>query len=452
MEIKCSEMSRKFFFAAIALLFFLAFNSLAFANHETDEINHFIKQKNARWKAGETSISKLPWEERRQFLGALIPDIGETTQAGFTENLTASEIVSAPTGLDWRNNNGGNYVTPIRNQSNCGSCWAFATTAALESQVLKTQNTPGVNINTSEQILVSCSGAGGCNGGYLGTASNYIRDVGLPLESCFPYTATDNSCTNACANWDDYTFGISGWHWVATTSPTVTAIKNALYTYGPLVTTFDVYSDFYSYTSGIYSYATGTYEGGHAVLIIGYDDSGQYFIVKNSWGTGWGESGFFRIAYSELASVIAFGEYTIAYEGYIPLPSPQPSTTTTIKPTTTTTIRPTTTTTAAQPTSTTTSIATTTTTICGYSISPASKSFKSSAGTGSVSVATQSGCAWTAASNNSWITLKSGMSGSGNGTVVYAISANTTASTRTGTVTIAGLTFTVKQQGARIKR
>ena len=76
----------------------------------------------------------------------------------------------------------------------------------------------------------------------------------------------------------------------------------------------EVYSDFFYYSTGVYHYTTGTYEGGHVILIVGYDDVNQYFICKNSWGTGWGERGFFRIAYSELNSVTQFGDYTIAYQ------------------------------------------------------------------------------------------------------------------------------------------
>ena len=132
----------------------------------------------------------MPEEERRNHLGALIPDVEEAAEAQFTENPAAA----APAALDWRSNKGDNYVTPIRYQGNCGDCWAFATTAALESQVLITTNAPGTNIDLSEQILVSCSGAGSCSGGYPSSASNYIQTVGLPVESCFPYTATDASC------------------------------------------------------------------------------------------------------------------------------------------------------------------------------------------------------------------------------------------------------------------
>ena len=92
------------------------------------------------------------------------------------------------------------------------------------------------------------------------------------------------------------------------TSPTVDALKNALSTHGPLVTTFSVYEDFYDYSEGIYSYVSGGYLGGHAVLLVGYNDDEQYFIVKNSWGTWWGEDGYFRIAYSEVNGTTQFGD------------------------------------------------------------------------------------------------------------------------------------------------
>jgi hypothetical protein len=314
-------------------------------------------------------------------------------------------IVGAPPSLDWRNN-GGNFVTPVRNQGGCGSCWAFATTAALESSVLRAANTPGVDLNLSEQVLVSCGTSGGtdagsCAGGVIQYASNYIRDTGLPVESCYPYTGTDGSCGSACGTYNTSTYRIVSWADVTGTSPTVSAIRDALVSYGPLVTTMDVYDDFFSYVNGVYSHTTGDYAGGHAVLIVGYSDAGQYFIVKNSWGGSWGESGYFKIAYSELGTVVDFGDYTLRY----------------------------------------------TVSACSYSIAPSSQSLGYAAGSGSVTVATQGGCAWTATSNAAWLSVTSGSSGTGNGTVNYSVTANTGLKSRTGTVTIAGNTFTVTQAG-----
>ncbi|MFZ5449109.1 MAG: C1 family peptidase [Thermodesulfobacteriota bacterium] len=353
-------------------------------------------------------------------MGLRKPVLTEEEDKSAVAEQTFLATVTAPASFDWRSATGtyvGNFVTPVRDQGNCGSCWAFATTAALESQVLIGNNTPGQNsLNLSEQLLVSCAGAGNCSGGYINKAADYVRNMGLPVDTCFPYTATNNSCANACADWTNNSYRISGWHWVTTTSPTVDSLKNALVTYGPLVTTMDVYADFFNYRSGIYSYVSGSYQGGHAILLVGYDDAGQYFIAKNSWGTGWGEAGYFRIAYSQLTNAVGFGEYTIADEGYDgggSPPSPPPPTT------------------------------------CTYSISPTSKSVSYFLNTGTVLVSTQSNCSWTAVSNVSWIKVMAGSTGIGNGKVTYKVSSNSTRTQRVGTLTIAGQTFTVTQAGRK---
>ena len=406
-----------------AFLLLMAFNLTEGAtDQEVSAIRSAIKAKGAQWVAGETSILRLPPAERKKRLGLLkFKDQNQETGDFFFRPTPPPPSPPPPSptpqvSLDWRNFPGnatlppGNYVTKVRDQGACGSCWAFAPAAALESNVLIAEKTPGTELNFSEQVLVSCSGAGDCDGGFIGLASDYIRDYGLPVESCFPYLASKSACT-PCGTYQTLTWAIASWHYETTFSATVTAIKNALSTYGPLVTTMEVYSDFYGYSSGIYSHVTGTYQGGHSILIVGYNDTQQYFIAKNSWGTGWGEAGFFRIAYSQLASLVKFGRYTISYEpeGSSPPPPPTPS--------------------------------------CSYSLSPTSQSFNSFGGSGTVSVTTQSGCSWTAKSNVSWITINSGASGTGSGTVTFAVAANTAALTRTGTMTIAGKTFTVNQTG-----
>lgn len=406
--------------ASIVSSLLLSTAEFSFA-HELDDIRAAIKSKGARWSAGETSISKLSQQERKMRVGALKPllSVPEQTQTA------APYLLSAPTGsFDWRNNGGTNDVTPVRDQGQCGSCWAFATTGALESSTL-IHGTYNPVLDLAEQILLSCSRAGSCGGGYIDKASNFLRTTGLPFESCYPYSATNGSCSKACLNWKNSSYKIPAWHWVATTSPDVATIKNALFTYGPLVTTMNVYSDFYSYKSGVYSHVSGSNQGGHAILIIGYaDDSslsgGGYFSVKNSWGTDWGEpwgsepGGYFRIAYSELKSIVQFGYYTIAYDASAPPP-----------PT------------------------------CTYSISPTSKSFASGGGSGSFSVTTGSACAWTAQSSVVWVSVNSGSSGTGNGKVKYAVAANKTTSSRTGSIVVRDnnsnvvRTFTITQQRAR---
>jgi C1A family cysteine protease len=362
---------------------------------ELDDIKAAIKAKGAKWTAGETSVSKLPAKRRKTRVSAVKP-------LAAPEQAASLSLLTAPTGTyDWRDVGGTDYVTSIKDQGDCGSCWAFATTAADESFALINDIPYNQGIDLSEQILLSCSGAGTCSGGYIDQASNFIQSTGLPPAGDDPYTATNSACSIATTGWQSTTTTIPSWSWVTTTAPTADAIKNALFTNGPLVTTMQVYADFYSYTSGVYTYTSGALEGGHAILIVGYtDDSsvpgGGYFIVKNSWGTAWGMSGYFEIAYSELTDVVQFGYYTISYNAAAPTPPPAPA--------------------------------------CTYAISPTSKTFSTRGGTGSISVTAGSSCAWTAKSNESWITITSGKSGTGSSKVAYSVPSSKTS--RTGTISI----------------
>ena len=388
---------KNYLLVCCAFFCFFILQSTAFGQR-LSEIHMAIEKKGAKWQAGETSMTRLSQEERQKRLGFTPPVLtGNEPRL----SMEAAPIVGAPASLDWRSN-GGNFVTPVRDQGGCGSCWAFAATAALESNVLIGNHSPGIDLNLSEQVLVSCGSAGSCNGGSPAGSAQFFQSTGIPLETCYPYTATNGSCSNACAGWQSSAYRISSWSYVTYNQATVEALKNALYTYGPLSTTFAVYNDFFSYSSGVYHYVTGGLAGYHAVLLVGYDDPGQYFIVKNSWGTWWGESGYFKIAYSELNSVVGFGDYTIALVGTAPT--------------------------------------------CSYSVSNVTpSSFAAAGGQGSASVTATAGCPWTASSNASWITISSGASGTGNGTVGFSVSQNT-GDSRIGTLTVAGQTVTIGQE------
>jgi hypothetical protein len=121
-------------------------------------------------------MTRLSPEERQKRLGLVLPvHTGDEPLL----SLEAAPLFTLPTGLDWRNN-GGNFVTPVRDQGGCGSCWAFASTGALESGTLISNQTPGIDLNLSEQALVSCGGAGSCAGGSVGSAANFFENTGLP--------------------------------------------------------------------------------------------------------------------------------------------------------------------------------------------------------------------------------------------------------------------------------
>lgn len=238
------------------------------------------------WEAGETSMSLLSEEEQARRLGARLLPLArsETTRE---DDLV---VAALPAVLDWRDRDG-NWVTGIRDQENCGSCWAFATVGVLESLLKITKHMPG-EVDLSEQTVLSCSGAGDCEGGYMGQASEFLRTTGTPREDCFPYSASDEAC-HPCGGWMGKTARITSFREYGDASPAAleTALQDA-----PIAAYLEVYSDFYNYRSGVYERTAGaTYKGGHGVVIVGYNDADHYWICKNSWGPNWGENGFFRI-------------------------------------------------------------------------------------------------------------------------------------------------------------
>ncbi|MBD3366580.1 MAG: T9SS type A sorting domain-containing protein [Candidatus Eisenbacteria bacterium] len=262
-------------------------------------IRQRIEERGLDWEAGPTSISQLSPERRRALLGNETPP---HIQAIF-DTLRPAPGVEERTyrsSFDWRDYDG---VTPADDQLDCGSCWAFAACGATEAHIRINE---GVVLDLSEQQSIDCNFAGSdCDGGWSGEAYKLHVDPGGVTEECYPYRAENGtSCRqNQCdkvAIIDDYSF----------VSSSTAAIKYAVETYGPVSTGMTVYDDLYGYTSGCYE-PTGSPEGGHAVLIVGWDDSmcggAGAWIVKNSWGKDWGQNGFFYIKYG--VSGIGGGNY-----------------------------------------------------------------------------------------------------------------------------------------------
>lgn len=203
-----------------------------------------------------------------------------------------------PSAFDWRDYDG---CTPVRNQGGCGSCWAFATVGALECAIKIRE---GVSVDLSEQWLNSCNTSGwGCDGGwyahsYHGWLTDPCGGTGAVLESDFPYNGTDGPC--GCPHEHHYT--LADWAYIGTSSSVAgrDAIKRAIIEYGPVSVSVYVSSPFHWYDEGIYNYCDQG-EINHSVVLVGWDDDqGQsgVWIMRNSWGPGWGEGGYMRIEYS----------------------------------------------------------------------------------------------------------------------------------------------------------
>ncbi len=277
---------------------------------EIERIKTDIKKENLNWVAGETKLMRLSPEERRSYLMPSPPVIK------FDKVFSADWKMFAayPSRLDYRDYLGYNWMTPIRDQGSCGSCWAFSTLGSLEAMIKMYNSDPEMDIDLSEQELISCTATGSCAyGGSQLFAANYIKASGITDESCFPYIAQEGECKNKCSNPKIKEYikdaGMVGFFSIAGEED----IKAALIKYGPIPTSMKVYSDFYAYKGGVYQKtANATEEGWHAIVFVGWDDAKGAYLCKNSWGDDFGENGYFWIKKGD--SYIGWGTEYMVYK------------------------------------------------------------------------------------------------------------------------------------------
>lgn len=183
---------------------------------------------------------------------------------------------------DWRKHG---KVTPVKNQGGCGSCWAFGVIGALESSYLIRNS---ATTDESEQFVLANSGAGSCAGGNRAAANSYLVSTGTAGESAVPYLATSGPANPGVTT--PYDAVATGFVNPAVEVPSVAELKQALCEYGPLSVSVNATGYFQGYTGGVFNEGANSTTN-HAVVLIGWDDSKGAWLIKNSWGTGWGETG-----------------------------------------------------------------------------------------------------------------------------------------------------------------
>jgi C1A family cysteine protease len=254
-------------------------NGKGYTKAELKEMRNEIKENGYEFTVGNNKATKY----NVAALSGL--EISQSANLEVNSSSLEAPTLSLPSSYDLRDYG----LTSVKDQGSCGSCWAFATAGVVENLI---QLYDGKTTDLSEQWLINCNTEGyGCNGGWF--TFDMYENPGSVYEADFPYVAYDGYCKTNLT----YHEQIDNYAYVNpyVTVPSTTAIKTAIYNYGPVAAAVYANDSFSAYTSGVYTGSSGTVN--HGIILVGWDDSKGAWILRNSWSSGWGENGYMYIKY-----------------------------------------------------------------------------------------------------------------------------------------------------------
>ena len=245
-------------------------------------------KKTATWKVVEPEENLFrDWTEEdiKKMLGTRLPEV-------LVQHLTSDAdagLRELPENFDARKK-WGQCIHSARNQGNCGSCWAFASTSHLSDRFCIFNSK--LDIILSPQYMIECDEDDNCcNGGEIDSSFQFLFDTGTVEEHCLPYDKNCGKCREVnCIHYKCKPHTL----WISSNNEKT---KLQLYEAGPVESVFEIYRDFLHYKTGVYYHISGDYLGGHAIEVIGWgkEEGMDYWLCKNSWGSDWGIDGYFKI-------------------------------------------------------------------------------------------------------------------------------------------------------------